>query len=214
MTAAFASLKVGESAVWPCEDAGYAQMGPEAPARGERPTADFDSVYDELLPFVWRTARRKGVAPESVEDVCQEVFVVVHRRVQDDEGRSSLKTWVFGVLENVVRTHRRSLARTSPGHRSLGPLVALEDLADRQPRLDEWVALRETELLAQRILNGMDDAKHIVFVLAEIEELGLGEVATAIGIPRSTVVARLRAARADFAAGVKRARARDEWRLG
>jgi RNA polymerase sigma-70 factor (ECF subfamily) len=202
VTAALASWQMGASPVAPCQDAGTMRA------------VDFHSVYDELLPFVWRTARRMGVAPESVEDVCQEVFVVVHRRLGEYEGRSSLKTWVFGVLENVVRTHRRSLARKSPAHRSLAPLVDPDDLADEGVRPEESVALSQAEVLAQRILDEMDDTKRIVFVLAEIEELELGEVATALGIPRSTVVARLRAARADFAAGVKRARARDEWRLG
>lgn len=203
MTIATASWQVGDTPVAPAED-------------GHRVDAnrDFTTVYEALMPFVWRTARRMGVAPEAVEDVCQEVFVVVHRRLAECEGRSSLKTWIFGVLQNVVRTHRRSLARKSPAHRSVVPLVDPAELADQQPRPEEQVALNQAEILAQRILDEMDETKRDVFILVEIEELGLGEVGLALGIPRSTVVARLRAARSEFSAGIKRARARDEWRLG
>jgi RNA polymerase sigma-70 factor (ECF subfamily) len=200
---ATASSQVDESRVPPCEDADRVTV-----------SLNFDDLYEELLPFVWRTARRMGVAPEAVEDVCQEVFVVVHRRLREYQGRSTIKTWVFGVLENVVRVHRRSLARKSRAHRSVAPLVDPAELPDQHPRPEEQVALSQAEIVAQRIFDEMDETKRNVFVLAEIEELGLGEVAAALGIPRSTVVARLRAARVEFAAGIRRARARDEWRLG
>jgi RNA polymerase sigma-70 factor, ECF subfamily len=209
-----ATWEGGESLLPLCEDAPGWIMGPERTARAGQDAVDFDSVYEQCLPFVWRTARRMGVAPEFVEDVCQEVFLIVHRRLPEYEGRSSIRTWVFGVLQNVVRTHRRSLARKSPAHRSLLPLVDPAEIADEHPRAEDQVALSQAEILAQRILDEMDEKRRVVFVLADIEEVSLDDIAVVLGIPRSTVVARLRAARAQFAAGIRRARARDEWRLG
>jgi RNA polymerase sigma-70 factor (ECF subfamily) len=59
---------------------------------------DFDVVYEEQMEFVWRTVRRMGVRTADVDDVVQEVFVIVHRRLAEFEGRAKLKTWVFRIL--------------------------------------------------------------------------------------------------------------------
>src|ERR1039457_6413159 len=48
-----------------------------------RGAVDFDEIYRQHFPYVWRTLRRLGVAPADVEDVAHEVFVVVHRRLAD-----------------------------------------------------------------------------------------------------------------------------------
>jgi RNA polymerase sigma-70 factor (ECF subfamily) len=91
---------------------------PSAETAEER--LEFDAIYREHFAFVWRSARRLGVREASLDDVVQEVFVVVHRRLSSFEGRSSLKTWLFGVTLRVVRDHRRSARRR-------------EDVADVDP---------------------------------------------------------------------------------
>ena len=74
----------------------------------------FAEVYDATFAFVWRSALRLGAPALTVDDVVQETFVIVHRRLGEFEGRSSLKTWLFGILRNVVRAHRRSLLAKNP----------------------------------------------------------------------------------------------------
>src|SRR5580765_6751726 len=74
----------------------------------------FAEVYEAHFAFVWRSVRRLGVDDAAVDDVVQETFVIVHRRLQEFEARSSLKTWLFGILLRVVRDHRRTLRRKSP----------------------------------------------------------------------------------------------------
>ena len=74
----------------------------------------FAEVYRELFGFVWRSTRGLGVTPAAIDDVVQEIFMVVHRRLRHFEGRSSIRTWVSGIVLNVVRHHRRNLARKSP----------------------------------------------------------------------------------------------------
>src|SRR4051794_16597314 len=76
----------------------------------------FEEVYEEHFSFVWRAARRLGAPAAAVDDVVQEVFLVVHRRLPEFAGRSSLKTWLFAIVLRVVRDHRRSLRRKSPHH--------------------------------------------------------------------------------------------------
>ena len=63
-------------------------------------------MYAETFPSVWRTARRLGVVESAVDDVVQEVFVTVYRRLDQFEGRCALKTWVFGILMRVVNNYR------------------------------------------------------------------------------------------------------------
>src|SRR5688572_27133421 len=71
----------------------------------------FASVYDEYFAFVWRSARRLGVPESHLDDVVQDVFVTVYRRLPDFEGRSQLKTWIFGILRHTISDLRRGQRR-------------------------------------------------------------------------------------------------------
>jgi len=72
---------------------------------------DANAIYRSHGAFVWRNLRRLGIPENMVEDVLQDVFMVVHRRLPEFAGRSSLKTWLFGIVLRVVKTHRRSQKR-------------------------------------------------------------------------------------------------------
>jgi RNA polymerase sigma factor (sigma-70 family) len=88
---------------------------------GPRPPA-FESIYEEYFDFVWRTLRRLGVAEAALDDAAQDGFVVVYRRLADFRGQSTLKTWLFGIVVRVVRTHRRTALRRGA-----------DSLGDREP---------------------------------------------------------------------------------
>jgi RNA polymerase sigma-70 factor, ECF subfamily len=168
----------------------------------------FEAVYEECFPFVWRSVKRMGVAESAVDDVCQEVFLVAYRRLPEFEGRSSIRTWVFGIVLNVVQVHRRTLHRKSPAHRATGELVDPDTLpADGGPH--HQATLQQAARVAHEILEQLDEDKRAVFILAELEELPATEIAEAVGANIHTVYARLRAARAEFARAARRYRARD-----
>jgi RNA polymerase sigma-70 factor, ECF subfamily len=166
-----------------------------APAAPRMPL-DFDSIYDEHLDVVWRTLRRLGVAPESLDDAVQDVFLVVHRRLAEFEARSSVRTWLFGITFRVARDHRR-LARRKGG---LEPLVAA--VADVGPGPFEHLAHSEALRQLDSALSRLDDDKRAVFVMSQIEEMSAPEIADALGIKLNTVYSRLRAARREFEAAV------------
>jgi RNA polymerase sigma-70 factor (ECF subfamily) len=67
----------------------------------------FQEVYQEHFRFVWRSLRRLGVRESDVADAVQDVFVVVHRKIADFEGRSKVTTWLFGICLRVARDRRR-----------------------------------------------------------------------------------------------------------
>jgi RNA polymerase sigma-70 factor, ECF subfamily len=175
------------------------------------PAPAFADVYRQHFPFVWRTARRLGVTAEALDDVTQEVFLIVHRRLPDFAGRASIKTWLFSVAINVVRAHRRARLRREPRGLYLDPAWE-PSLQDREPPPDDVATKVEAAHLVHALLDELDDRKREVFVLAELEQMSAADISCALVIPVNTVYSRLRLARQEFAAAAARHRARDDWR--
>lgn len=194
-------ILVNPAAAAQADDRGAAQVS-------SRPIVHaFEDVYREQFPFVWRSAKRLGVRDGALDDVVQEVFVVVHRRLADFEGRSSLKTWLFGITLRVVRDHRRAVQRRDPG-----PAVDPDTLqAPGGPAHEAEKA--EAIRLLHAVLDDLVDERREVFVMAELEQMTMPEIADALGINLNTAYARLRIARQEFETALGRHRARDEWRL-
>lgn len=165
----------------------------------------FDAVYDEWFDFVWRSARRLGVHDASLDDVAQDVFLVVYRRLSEFEGRSTLKTWLFGITLRVVSDWRRTKRRKG-GLSELPPEDALA--CARSGPADELERAESARLLAS-MLAELDDDKRTVFVMIELEELTAPEVASLLGVPLNTVYSRLRVAREEFERALARYRAKE-----
>ncbi|MCC6877952.1 MAG: sigma-70 family RNA polymerase sigma factor [Sandaracinaceae bacterium] len=160
-------------------------------------------IYEEHFDFVWRSARRMGVAESAVDDVVQEVFLVAHRRLEDFERRSSIRTWLFGILLRVVSDYRRSLRRKG----GLAPLP--ESLPDSGDTPDRRAERQQAVALLHRLLDTLDDDKRAVFVLAELEQMSAPEIADALSVNLNTVYSRLRAARMGFDKALARHQAQE-----
>jgi RNA polymerase sigma-70 factor (ECF subfamily) len=181
-----------------------------------RPAAppSFQPVYDAQVDFVWRSARRLGVPEAAVEDVVQDVFVVVHRRLSDYDGRVTLKAWIFGIVVKVVGDHRRRFRRkwarcVAYDEAAEGKVAAGTDRGRTpQAMAEQSEALR----LLHALLDTLDDGKRQVLVLAQLEEMSVPEIAECLGLNVNTASARLRAARKAFAEAHARHRARTEGR--
>src|SRR5512132_2053673 len=65
----------------------------------------FDAIYAAHVGFVWRVLRTLGVTDAQVEDAVQDVFVVVHRRLGEWEGRAAITTWLFAIARRVASAH-------------------------------------------------------------------------------------------------------------
>ncbi len=165
--------------------------------RAAAPRLVFSDVYRDTFGFVWRSARGLGVRPAALDDVAQEIFIVVHRRLAEFEGRSSLHTWLSAIVLNVVRHHRRSIVRKSPHERDAEP-PDLETLPTPGESPLEAAERAESARLLQRILDGLDDEKREILVLVELEELLIPEAAEVLGLKLNTAYSRLRLAREAF----------------
>ena len=166
--------------------------------------ADFESVYDDNFTYVWRAARRLGIPSADTDDVVQEVFVVAHRKLPGFEGRSQVKTWLFKILLHVVRHYLRTQAR-KPGHRPSSLAAEVEDLRDgRGGGPAEAVERADAVRVLDGILACLGAEKREVFVLAEIEQLSVVEIAQVLGANLNTIYSRLRVARQEFERAVAR----------
>jgi RNA polymerase sigma-70 factor, ECF subfamily len=180
-------------------------------AGGDPGPPTFAEVYDECFDLAWRNLRRLGVPEAQVDDAVQEVFMIVHRRLPEFEGRASLRAWVCAIVTRVASDHRRTLRRKSP---HVGASVDADTLPDEgAPDPHENAVREEGVRLLHALLDQLDDDKRAVFVLAELEQMTAPEIAESLAENVNTIYARLRAARAEFEQLVARAQARDNWRL-
>jgi RNA polymerase sigma-70 factor (ECF subfamily) len=179
---------------------GSADPGPSSPP-------SLDDIYKAHFDFVWRSLRRMGVAPTSMDDAAQDVFLVVHRKLPGFQGRSSVKTWLFGIVARVAHDHRRSQRRKGAPVRYEEP-GALDRLPDRatpgpMQRAEQSASIR----LLEELLAKLAPDKREVFLLAELEQMTAPEIGEALGIRLTTVHSRLRVARIQFEAALTRHRA-------
>lgn len=181
--------------------------GPATDAVAAAPELRFREIHDAYFGFVWRYAANRGVPAMAIDDVVQEVFVVVHNRLESFEGRSSIKTWLAGIAYNVVRGYVRK-----PGNRPAGDYLDEEQqlLAQGVSPAEALERKRALEVL-DHLLDKMSDVQREVFILCEIEQLSSVDIAEALGINENTVRTRLLAARKLFNAGVARQQARQKW---
>ena len=165
------------------------------PSPRPRSTPTLEQVYRDHADFVWRLLRNFGVEGAGRDDAFHEVFLVVHRRLADYDGRASLPSWLFGITRNVVLHHRRSHARHL---RRL--TVAPEPSAGPAP--DEVIAAIEAREVVDRFLATLSEEHRLVFMLAELEGLKVPEIAEQLGVNLNTLYSRLNSARRRFASFV------------
>jgi RNA polymerase sigma-70 factor, ECF subfamily len=171
--------------------------------------AGFGAIYESMVDYVWNVVCRMGVPQADAEDVVQEVFVTVYRRLGEFEGRAHLKTWVFTIAVHLVQHYFRTHTR-KPGDRASAKGTEIQALADQQEngpanrveRMERYDAL-------ERVLAQLDEAKRLVFVLAEVEQMTLVEIGVIVGANPNTVATRLRAARKTFEKALARFQTRE-----
>jgi RNA polymerase sigma-70 factor (ECF subfamily) len=157
----------------------------------------FEEVYAAHVAFVWRVLRALGVAAEQLEDAAQDVFVIVHRRLPEFEGRSAITTWLFAIARRVASRYRRK-SKPKP------PPPATEWGASADPFAD--AARVEAATIIAAGMDHMEDDQRIVFALVELEQISVAEVARMLELNVNTAYSRLRLARATLTDYVRRTR--------
>jgi len=166
---------------------------------------DVAAIHVAHADFVWATLQRLGVRDADLEDMLQEVFIVVHRRLDSFDGSSKMTTWLFGIAMRVAAAHRRRAHVRRERTVDEMPEEAAPD-SGRSP--EEAAARHEARVTLAEILDGMDLDRRAVFVMFEVEEMSSEEIAAIVGVPVGTVYSRLHKARKEFEAAIARHKAR------
>jgi RNA polymerase sigma-70 factor (ECF subfamily) len=158
-------------------------------------------LVSDHLPFVWRLLRRCGVPPAEVDDAAQRVFLIANEKLASIRPGSE-RSFLIAVAMRVASHARRANQRREAAHQRFSEYQAA------CPAPDGLAHLAEARDLLDRVLDGMPDDLRSVFVLFELEQLTISEVAELLELPRGTVATRLRRARMAFQVAAKSIEAR------
>lgn len=181
------------------------QVSPAAAASwpaGADALPDLSTLFRTHFDFVWRVARSLGVPAGAIDDAVQDVFLTVHRRLSEFEGRSSLRTWIYAITYRTAQNHRRRVQRLR-----CDPL--LDEPIAELPGPGEQLDQARAGKFVMQFLDTVSADKRDVFVLCVLEELSAPEVAEILGVKLNTVYSRLRLVRADFRAALEQVAARE-----
>ena len=162
------------------------------------------TIYREHGRFVWLSLQRLGIHPSDLDDVAQDVFMVVHRRLGTFDRRARVSTWLFGICMRVAANYRRRRRWT----REVLSGGSDDDRPSGLAAADDILVRREQRELAERALNRLEVAKRATFVMFEIESLSCLEIAELMNVPVGTVYSRLHSARRQLEKNLSRDLAR------
>jgi RNA polymerase sigma-70 factor (ECF subfamily) len=172
---------------------------------GRQGSLSAEQVYAHHADFVWRTLQHLGVRSADLEDLAQEVFVTVHRRIATFDGRSKLTTWLFSVCLHLVQRHRRRA------------YLRLEFLYAEPPeRIDtetpeQRYESAEASRRLEQLLSKLSPERRATFMLFEVEGVSCEEIAELTAVPVGTVYSRLHWARKEVAKAAARLRRSGSW---
>lgn len=152
---------------------------------------DFDAVYRECFPSICKSLLRLGVPSAQLDDVSQEVFLTIHRKLGELRDPNCLKAWTTAFAIRAASDVRRHLRRR-------GETEEVPESMAASTRTDAGTEQRQGLEVLQSVLAKLPDEFREVFVLVELEEMSGPEVAEALGLNLNTVYSRLRLARASF----------------
>jgi RNA polymerase sigma-70 factor, ECF subfamily len=153
------------------------------------PRAVLGELMREHTPYVWRVLRSLGVRESDLEDVCQETFIIVQRRYHTLESPGALRSWIYGIALRVVSDYR------AKAHRRHEVLNSEPPQASLPPTQEAALDRKRAWALIDELMARMSEEQRQVFVLYEVEELGMREVSEIVGCPLQTAYSRLHAAR-------------------
>lgn len=178
-----------------------------AHSRSGTECVSFEQVYRCHFRLVWRALHRLGVPERDLPDAVQDVFVVVHDKLPEFEGRSRIETWLYGICLRVASGRRRTASSRC------------EVLEEPTERADEAfgpgavVERREGMMLLETLLDALPMEQRAVFTLFELDALPCETIAELLGVPLGTVYSRLRLARQGFRKKLGQLQARERFQL-
>lgn len=160
----------------------------------------FRATFETEHRYVWNSLRRLGVRERDLPDVTHDVFMAFFRVLDGFDRERPIKPFLFGIAFRVASDYRRL------GRNKNEFLDEPEDRRDSTPNAESAVSRSEDRTLVQEALAEIEPERRAVFIMHDIDETSMPEIAEALGIPLNTGYSRLRLARQDFKEAVRKAR--------
>ncbi len=145
-----------------------------------------EAVVNAYLPQIVRAARGAGLSAVTADDVAQETFITFFEKSPTFEGRSKIRTWIFGILYRKIAEARRSVKRSNE-------MDDIDEIVDQRFNADgKWISpprpvdqeLYESEVmgLLDDCLETVPDQQRMAFVLREVEDMETPEICNVLDV--------------------------------
>ena len=169
----------------------------------------FEAIVDRYHDKAYRLAFSLVKDDDEAQDVVQEAFLNVYRKLDTFKGESQFGSWIYRVVVNAALMRLRKVKRRSEiGMEDAGPSISEDEGAfSNRPswRVHADEAAENLELREQ-ILSAVDELNpkyQAVFILREVEDLSLAEIADVLDLTEGAVKTRLHRARLHLQAALE-----------
>jgi RNA polymerase sigma factor (sigma-70 family) len=184
-------------------------MTEDACERGVRPLEsepDLETLYVRYRDFVRGALRKHYVDGRELEDMTQQVFIVLLRRVDEASEKRSIGAWLYQIARRVAANHHRVERRRGRKHEELAAAHEEPSTARAVGDPEEQYARNQAWRFVGEFLESLDDEACAVFVMSEIEGLRGVEIAARLRMTLPMTYARIRSVRARFDRRISRTR--------
>ena len=153
-------------------------------------------AYQREIDYVFRTLRRLGVSPSEVDDLAQEVFLALRQSWREYDQARPLRPYLFGIAFRIASTHQRRRRREV--------VLAVVEPDELSPGPDQALQAKQTRAVVLAALEKLPLPRRAVLVMYDLDDVPMDQVAAALGIPLFTAYSRLRKARRELEAVLRR----------
>ena len=153
-------------------------------------------AFQKELNYVYRTLRRLGVAPSELEDLAQELFLALRRSWPHYDATRPLRPYLFGIAFRVASAHQRKRRREVA--------FGVDEVDDAGPSPDDALQTKQARALVLAALERIPMQRRAVLIMRDLDDVPMEEIATVLSIPLFTSYSRLRKARKELEAAVRR----------
>lgn len=146
--------------------------------------------------YLCRSLRRLGAQQADVPDLAQEVFLALRKNWPTYDSTRPLRPYLFGIAFRIVSVYQRRRRREVR--------LELVEVEDVSPRPDQTLQAKQARNLVLAALDRVPGPRRAVLVMHDIDEIPMHDVGAVLGIPMFTAYSRLRKARREFEAAVRR----------
>ncbi len=152
----------------------------------------FEIIYKVYFSFVSNVAYRIVSKQEESEEICQEVFMIIYRKLKNFRGESALKTWIYRITINYAVKYSKRLNRQKKG------VVEYDEnvfLTNREENIRDKMDAQNNEKMIEGLLEKLNSDQRACIVLRSLEGLSYQEISAILKIPINTVRSRIKRAR-------------------